>query len=293
MTLQTMNNLTQRLIVGTLSTLLMFLAIYLSFDSLFGPVFVALIATITGVSLWEFFSIAKALKYSPLVKPAIACSTFYIFALFFHLQYAPYFQTLPLLVLFLSLIAIFAHFFFKGERPFSNIGITLFGLAYLTLPLGALISINYFFPKNSIQDGRIWLVYLLIVTKVTDIGAYAFGKQFGSKKITPYISPSKTLEGALGGLIASICASILFCSITPFLFSMNAPLLPFFTSVWLGALLSLVAQFGDLAESLLKRDGNIKDSNQLPGLGGFLDVVDSLIFTAPLIYLFLHSYESF
>lgn len=293
MIMQSMSNFTQRLIVGSLSTILMFLAIYFSFDSLFGPFFVLLIASIAAASLWEFYSIAKALNYQPLSKPAIVCSSLYIFAVYLNIYYAPYWQTLPLLVMYLTLIAIFAHYFFKGDKPFINIGVTLFGLVYLALPLGTLISINYFFPLKSFQDGRIWLIYLLLVTKVTDIGAYAFGKKFGSIKITPYISPSKTLEGAIGGLLVSTFTSILFCYLSTFLFSLSIPLLPLFTSVWLGALISLVAQFGDLAESLLKRDGKIKDSNQLPGLGGVLDVVDSLVFTAPLLYLFLQYHESF
>lgn len=293
MIIQSMSNFTQRLIVGSLSTILMFLAIYLSFAPIMGPFFVLLIVGIAGMALWEFFSIAKALDYHPLSKAAIACSTAYILAIYLNIRYAPHLQTLPLLVMYLSLIAIFAHFFLKGDRPFSNIGITLFGLVYLALTLGTLVSINYFFPPGSTQDGRIWLIYLLIVTKVTDIGAYFCGKKFGSVKITPYISPSKTLEGAIGGLLTSICTSILFCYATPLLFSMSSPLLPFFTSLWLGALISIVAQFGDLAESLLKRDGKVKDSNQLPGLGGVLDVVDSLVFTGPLLYLFLQYHESF
>lgn len=293
MMMQSMSNLTQRLIVGTLSTILMFLSIYFSFDDLYGLFFIILIAALIGTSLWEFYALAGALNYRPLYKAGIACSTAYIAALFINTYYAGNNGILPLLVLFLSGIGIFAHYFVKDEKPFSNIGITFFGLVYLTLPLGALIGINYFFPKHSSQDGRIWLVYVLLVTKVTDIGAYVSGKTFGSVKITPYISPAKTLEGALGGLTASTCVSILFCYLTPYLFGTTAPLLPFFTSLWLGALIGLVAQFGDLAESLLKRDGKIKDSNRLPGFGGVLDIVDSLVFTAPLLYLFLLCRESF
>lgn len=292
MTIHSMSNLNQRLIVGSLSTFFMFSAIYLSFSPLWGSLFVLLIVSIAGTSLWEFYLIAKALNFKPLYKAAIVCSSVYIFAVFLSARYAPAFQTLPLFVMYLSLIALFMHFFSKDEKPFSNIAITLFGLIYLTIPLGTLVSINYFFPVESMQDGRIWLIYLLLVTKITDVGAYVCGKKFGSIKITPYISPSKTLEGAAGGLAASVLTSVLFCYLSPFLFSMPSPLLPFFTSLWLGALISLAAQFGDLAESLLKRDGKIKDSNQLPGLGGVLDVVDSLVFTGPLLYLFLHYHAS-
>lgn len=287
MNLLKMSNLNQRIIVGALSTFVMFLFIYLSWDTVTRPIFVLLIAGIVGCALYEFYAIAINKKFYPLRNCAIAGSIIFVIATFLSTQtQTPIFHTLPQLVLYLTLIAVFAIFFVKGAQPLPTIAITLFGLAYVTLPLSFLISINYFFPENSSQDGRLWLSYLLIVTKMTDIGAYIAGKNFGKKKITPYISPSKTLEGAIGGFVAGVIASVLFCYITGSIFP--KPLsLSLGQSSLLGALIGIVAQFGDLAESLLKRDGNVKDSNQLPGLGGVLDIADSLIFTAPLVYFFL------
>ncbi|MBA3238289.1 MAG: phosphatidate cytidylyltransferase [Parachlamydiaceae bacterium] len=287
MNLRNMSNLSQRLIVGTASTFIMFLSIFLSWEKTTRPFFVLLIAGIIGCALYEFYAIAINKKYYPLRSCSIGCSALYVLATFLSTQ-SPLFHALPLFVLYFTLIIVFAFFFVQGEHPLPTIAITLFGLAYITLPLSFMISINYFFPENSTQDGRLWLSYLLIVTKMTDTGAYIAGKIFGKNKITPYISPSKTFEGAIGGFLATTATSVLFCIITGAFFP--KPLdLSLSQSLFLGMLIATIAQFGDLAESLLKRDGHVKDSNQLPGLGGVLDMFDSLIFTAPLVYFFLIS----
>lgn len=293
--MHSMSNLTQRLIVGSFSTVVMFLAIYLSFDSYFRPFFVLLIAVIVGTALWEFYAVATAIQapsLRPLSKYAIFCSAIYIVATFLATpSVALLSSTAPQFVLLFTLATLFGYFCITDLQPFVNIAVTLFGMIYLTLPLAFLISINYFFPQDSLQDGRLWLIYLLLVTKMTDIGAYICGKNLGSTKITPYISPSKTLEGAVGGIVAATLTSALVCTVVhPFI---SMPSLSLATSLWLGALLGIVAEFGDLAESLLKREGNVKDSNQLPGLGGVLDVVDSLVFTAPLLYFFLQNIHLF
>jgi phosphatidate cytidylyltransferase len=143
------------------------------------------------------------------------------------------------------------------------------------------------FPFGSIQDGRWWLIYVLAVTKMTDIGAYFCGKLFGKTKLAAYISPKKTIEGSLGGLIIGIVTSYVFSEgmhgwLTPL-----PMILTVSQSIWLGGITSFLAQFGDLSESLLKRDMGVKDSNQLPGVGGMLDMMDSLVFTAPFIYIYL------
>jgi phosphatidate cytidylyltransferase len=124
---------------------------------------------------------------------------------------------------------------------------------------------------------------------MTDTGAYFTGKKFGKSKLAPHISPKKTIEGALGGMVFSLLTSLCFFFISD-LFSLSMQI-SFMESFVLGILVGVIGQIGDLIESLLKRDGGIKDSNQLPGLGGILDVVDSLIFTTPLIYFFLRIFS--
>ena len=99
----------------------------------------------------------------------------------------------------------------------------------------------------------------------------------------------KTWEGALGGLcfavLTSLLTTLLLVTIDPDMFKLTL-----WQSIWVGGALGIIGQCGDLAESLLKRDGGIKDSNRLPGLGGILDTVDSLVFTAPFMYIFLKFY---
>lgn len=198
MNLKMMSNLQQRLIVGSFSTFMMLLAIYLSSEIYFRPFFVLIIAGVIGMALWEFYAIALNKGLNPLRHIAIFCSTAYLIAVFLSTQ-SPAFAILPRSTLLGSLILIFARFFVRGDSPFVNIAATFFGLIYLTFPLAYIININY-----SLPDGRLWLIYLLVVTKMTDIGAYIAGKNFGTRKITPYISPSKTLEGVFGGLLGAL-----------------------------------------------------------------------------------------
>ncbi len=289
-TMKLMSNFQQRVVVGILSTLAMFSAIYLSMSSYFSFFFILLIGAIITMALWEFYALAKNKNYQPLGTYAIICSVIYLAITYYSTQHSSY-PLLSQLTLLLTMIGAFAYFFDKGENALLNIAITLFGLVYLTLPLTGMIQINYFFPAESFQDGRLWLTYLLLVTKMTDVGAYIVGKKFGRHKMAPYISPSKTIEGSFGGLLTAIVISLAFCYIThqfslPFNLSLTHGL-------YLGALIGITAQFGDLAESLLKRDCNVKDSNQLPGLGGFLDTADSLIFTVPLLYFYMHAINHF
>ncbi|QLH36801.1 MAG: CDP-archaeol synthase [Parachlamydiaceae bacterium] len=182
----------------------------------------------------------------------------------------------------MSLLGSFLYFFKTGQEPLVNISLTIFALAYIAIPLSTWLNIAYFFPEGSAQEGRWWLFYLLAVTKLTDVGAYFIGSSFGQNKMTPYISPGKSWEGALGGLIFGVVTSIMF-----YVFSSQIPLhLTLFQSLLLGFILSCLGQIGDLAESLIKRDAGVKNSSRIPGLGGILDMLDSLIFTSPIVYIF-------
>jgi len=280
-----MTPLQQRLLVSGVGTLLVLIAIFLSPVPAFKPFFAAAIATVIGVAIREFYHIAQAKGLQPASRLGIILSTLYTFSVALSTQYECA-RMLPQIMLLTALLCCFFYYFAKGNSPFINLPVTLFSLAYLAVPLSCMISIAYFFPSGSTQDGRWWLFYLLAVTKMTDTGGFFIGKQFGKQKLAPYISPKKTWEGALGGLLLAICVSVALKSIAC-LFDGLAFTLTFWESLWLGALIGVGAQFGDLAESLLKRDGGVKDSSHLPGLGGMLDIVDSLVFTAPLVYIFL------
>jgi phosphatidate cytidylyltransferase len=160
------------------------------------------------------------------------------------------------------------------------ISTTLFGLMYVPWLLNFIQKINYF-PG---LDGRYYLVYFVLVTKFSDTGAYAVGSLIGRHKMIPRISPGKTWEGFGGAILFSTVASLLF---THFLrHQMHG--MTWFHAIILGILLSVGAVIGDLIESLFKREAGVKDSGRLfPGIGGILDLLDSLLFNAPIMYLYL------
>ena len=126
----------------------------------------------------------------------------------------------------------------------------------------------------------------LVLTWVSDIGAFFVGRSVGGRKLIPAISPGKTVSGAIGGLVATTIASWLYVRyvLAPLAsLTMTVP-----GTLAFGAIISVAAQIGDLAESLLKREGNVKDSSHLiPGHGGLLDRLDSLLFVLPVAYLLL------
>lgn len=273
----------QRLMVSSLGIVGLIISIYYSFTPFFKPIFVLLNAGVIGLALIEYYQLARNKGFYPLTTFAVGSSIVYTIALAFSFHH-PGLEELPLLVLLLSLFILFLLFFKHQSSPLVNLAITLFGIAYLTIPLSCALRINYFFTANTLEDGRLWLAYVLLTSKMTDVGAYFCGKLMGKTKLAPIISPKKTIEGALGGLGAALLTSLIFT----FFASHLAPFkMTFIQSIWIGLTMSILAQLGDLAESLLKRDASVKDSSHLPGLGGMLDIVDSLVFTLPLMYLFL------
>lgn len=285
MILNKMTPLQQRLVLSGAGSLIALIVIFLSLVPAFKPIFTAVIAAIIGVAMWELYQIFRAKGLEPATKAGIFFGVLYTFAVSIGTQYASA-QMLPEFVLLVCLLSCFLYYFSKGKSPLQNLSATVFNIAYLAVPLSCMIRIVYFFDGNTLQDGRWWLFYLIVVTKMTDIGGFFIGKRFGKEKLAPYISPKKTWEGALGGFFAALVASIAIMLLARIL-DYDSFSLTLWQSLWLGAGIGICAQFGDLSESLLKRDGGIKDSNQFPGLGGMLDIVDSLVFTAPLVYIFL------
>jgi phosphatidate cytidylyltransferase len=193
------------------------------------------------------------------------------FALIFPFSFFSSYQVLPLFVSLGFFLSVFLINFKKIIGAFERICFSLFGFVYAIAPIGVMYAILY-----SSLSGKIWLLYLLAVTKMSDIGAYAGGKMIGGKKIAENISPKKTLAGTVCGFIVSFMVSLLFAG--------KIGIMP---AIFLGILFSVLAQLGDLCESLLKRDVDIKNSSRMPGLGGFLDVFDSLVFNAFFLYFYL------
>ncbi len=165
------------------------------------------------------------------------------------------------------------HFQRGNSGTFVNCGISCFALLYLGL-LGA------FVLGIRIETGPWAVLTFAAAVKCSDIGAYTFGKLFGKHKLSPRVSPGKTWEGLGGAVVAAVIVSIAF---TVAFGIMRLWLAPIF-----GVCMAVIGQLSDLSESMLKRDAQQKDSsNRVPGYGGILDVIDSLLFAAPFAYVFL------
>lgn len=180
-------------------------------------------------------------------------------------------------LLFLLLVLIFLILMQFRKKQNSgviiDISTTLFGILYVSWFFSFLIKIRF------LEGGLGLIIAVLLITKLGDIGAYFIGSWFGKTPLLPRVSPKKSVEGAFGGLIFSVLGALI---------SMAFLHLPCWHVILLGAGLGVLGQLGDLSESLMKRDCGVKDSgNILPGMGGILDEIDSLLFTAPVFYFYL------
>ncbi len=162
-----------------------------------------------------------------------------------------------------------------------NVAATVFAMTYLGF-------LSSFMVQLRVAWGIGALASLLIVVKLADVGAYTVGRLVGRHKMAPELSPRKTIEGALGGLVfGTLGAWITFCWLVPALGSGPFAHSPWWGWLGFGVVVASVGMFGDLAESLIKRDFQRKDSSQwLPGFGGVLDILDSPLMAAPVAYTF-------
>jgi len=165
------------------------------------------------------------------------------------------------------------------EKAFHDWAWTIVGALYVGWML------SYWLNLRGLEDGRNWVYLAMLTTFANDTGAFFIGRARGKHKLAPAISPAKTWEGAIGGLISAILGAIVITIIlnliSPFIFQ-------YWQIMLLGFLVSLFAQLGDLVESLLKRSMGVKESgNLLPGHGGVLDRFDSLIFVGAVVYYYV------
>ncbi len=163
------------------------------------------------------------------------------------------------------------------------------GFVLVAVPLSFMVLIYLIEDGTKDAAGRKLFLYLVAVTKAGDIGAYVAGVSSsklmsgGNHKIVPSISPKKSWEGTVGGLVLSIVVAVLLVKILPAPYKMGD-----FTAASIGAILFIGGFIGDLSESSLKRIAGVKDSGQIvPGIGGVLDLLDSLILNSPLFFIFL------
>jgi phosphatidate cytidylyltransferase len=254
-------------------------------------VFVLLVAGLALAGLVEFYGLAEkrglaCFKYCGLVGGVLLMvGTFLNVTGVIGTQGSPArvndFET-SFLILFVLGLCVRQFISKTNTAGLTAIAITLFGLMYVPWLLNFIQKIN-FFPALG-GDGKFYVFYFILVTKFSDTGAYVVGSLIGKHKMIPRISPAKTWEGFGGAIVVSTGASLLFVHF----FGDHMLGMKTIHAVVLGIILSSTAVIGDLIESLFKREAGVKDSGKLfPGIGGILDLLDSLLFNAPIMYLYL------
>jgi phosphatidate cytidylyltransferase len=191
----------------------------------------------------------------------------------------------PLLAFALAMMAAFVGEMSRYRRPggvIVNVALATFGVAYVGVLLSFAVQLRVL---GGPVTGMVYLIALVLVAKLADIGAYAVGRLLGRHKMAPVLSPGKTVEGACGAIVFACLGAWLAFHYLPLWLDCNRPQ---HSSGWLlfGLVVGGAGILGDLAESLIKRDLGAKDSSDwLPGFGGVLDMVDSILYTAPVAYL--------
>jgi phosphatidate cytidylyltransferase len=243
------------------------------------------------VALWEFYGMLDYDRLPNFKITAMLCGAIMLAGSFYYFaQLGPVgsydFETLVLVFFLLTMFTrqMFARL--RHDEPLKTMAYTLFGLLYVLWLFNFVTKIVYLTPRSStgMVTGQFYCLYLIAVTKFSDMGAYLTGSLIGRHQMSPHISAKKTWEGFFGALgLALLCSLGLFK-----LMPGHLSVLTWTHATILGLLLGFAAVIGDLAESLIKRSTGVKDSgNLLPGIGGALDLIDSLLFTAPLLFFYM------
>ena len=253
--------------------------------------FFALIATVGLLALWEFYEMLDHrglpnFKVTGMIcGAAMLVGSFYYFSVYGPARSYDY----EMAVLLFFLLTVFARQMVSGLRddaPLRTMAYTLFGLLYVLWLYNFITTIVYVTPRSpaGVVTGQFYVLYCIAITKFSDMGAYLTGSLIGRHPLVPHISPKKTWEGFFGALAFSLFASVGLYRLMPG----HLSALNWTHAIVLGLLLGFAAVVGDLAESIVKRSTGVKDSgSMLPGIGGALDLIDSLLFTAPLLFFYL------
>jgi phosphatidate cytidylyltransferase len=286
MKLKQLSDLKRRFLVSFSCSVIVVFLIAFSALSWVSMLLALTIALIAAIGVWEYGKLISTKGLKPHISLMVVVAICEVVAFFLSFKFFDI-PLLPWVILYMGLIAFFLSHFKDASNTLFLVAAEFFSICYIAVPLSFLLGILYPAAHHSIvQDGRWWLLYLIVVTKVTDVGAYFVGRLWGKRQLAPLLSPKKTIEGALAGLVCALLVGFLMSYLGK-KSSQGSFDLAIGESLWLSALLSISGQIGDLAESLFKRDAAVKDSNRLPGLGGILDMIDSLLITTPILYFFL------
>src|SRR3989440_4296972 len=253
--------------------------------------FYALICVFGLIALWEFYSMLDHRDLPNFKITGMLCGAVMLAGSFY------YFSKMgpagsydfEVAVLLLFLLTVFGRQMFarlRHDEPLQTMAYTLFGLLYVLWLYNFITKIVYLTPRSSGGQltGQFYVLYLIAVTKFADMGAYLTGSAIGRHLMVPHISGKKTWEGFFGAIVFALLCSLALFKLMPG----HLPALTWTHATVLGLLLGFAAVLGDLAASIIKRSTDVKDSgNLLPGIGGALELLDSLLFTAPLLFFYL------
>ncbi|MBF0571520.1 MAG: phosphatidate cytidylyltransferase [Candidatus Omnitrophica bacterium] len=243
--------------------------------------FILVVVLLTAGGLYEFFYMVRKKDVPIYSYTGIFIGVLIPVSIFTHFEPTKNWELLFIVIGFLLILLM--QFARKDNRhAILGLSTTLFGVLYVSWFFSFLVKIRLMLPGI---EGVKLLGFILLVTKSSDIGALLIGSSFGKHPLLPKVSPNKSIEGTLGAVLIAACMALLVRSFLPSI--LNLPLWQVF---FIGAFFGGLGQLGDLSESLIKRDCGIKDSGKfLPGMGGVLDVIDSLLFSAPAFYLYMSS----
>ena len=200
-----MLDLFRRLVSSSVLILILFLLLYFAFQPLLQYFVSLIIASFACIAIWEYVQLVKAKGSHPSVFLLIPLGLVQVLSFSFATQCSQC-NSLPIFVFFLNFFILFAAHFKETQDAIVKLATSFFALLYIAVPMGMVLGVLYMRDL----DGRWWIAYLLIVTKITDIGGYVAGNLMGRHKLAPHISPKKTIEGGVLGLCFALLSSYLF-----------------------------------------------------------------------------------
>jgi len=272
------------------STLLLWAVVSAIFISMFPAAYLGLIGILAVISTIEYFRMLRAADVKCFPRFGLLMALAYCGIAYWHFlkggkDIPPALDAVFIFVAITGTFTLQLRYSIKGIEALLAVAANLLGFLYIAYLFNFTARISFGLPGDGAVPGAFVLLWLLAVTKMTDTGAYITGSLVGKHKMIPHISPGKTWEGFVGALLFAQLAA---CGLYALLPDQLAALHSWPHVIALGFLLAILAVIGDLAESVVKRSLHAKDSgNMLPGIGGGLDLIDSICFTAPALYFYL------
>jgi phosphatidate cytidylyltransferase len=274
-----LSNLAARVVVAVVAIPVVIGAVYVG-----GVLFAATLGVVSALAARELFGIAKAGGYSPLSRTGTALA--FLLPIGVHYFRVGRFVPPEIALGAMVIVALFTLALFRRsteEHPLGAVAVTLLGVLYTAGFLSFAYALRYHNYVVTARAGSALVFYPFVLTWISDTAGYFVGRAFGRAKLMPSVSPGKTRAGAIGALAFCMLASWAYAQwvLVPYA-SLGLRL---GVALTLGAIIGASVQIGDLVESLLKREGGVKDSSHLiPGHGGVLDRIDGMLFALPVAY---------